>query len=346
VFKFRSKISLAREKVVLDLDNIEQLFGLVEMSCRLGFEDPDVRDSTVHMIAETLEQATRPDNYVPPINFRHDADVLQKMGHVPEGVNKVSTDLRPLDCEMQMYDFFGPLAAGRLDDPGRKTSRSDCIITFNYDRVCDRALSRLGIRTDYHLPPDYVHDDARDDSGPACSLLKLHGSANWVVCKKCHKSIQIGEDGGGSVDDRMEKCPFCNVEYAPLLVPPSWDKTGYSDVMTPVWKKAIQELTRATRICIIGYSMPESDAYFKYLLTVALAGNAGLYKFVVVDNITVRAKPSVPSLGETVEKRYKKLLDPLFVERRFVFHGQGVWTFLRSDAIHTDLGRAEFVKHF
>src|SRR5579859_7612425 len=43
VFEFRRKVSQAREKVKIDLDNIEQLFGLVEMQQRLNHDDSDVR---------------------------------------------------------------------------------------------------------------------------------------------------------------------------------------------------------------------------------------------------------------------------------------------------------------
>jgi hypothetical protein len=49
-----------------------------------------------------------------------------------------------------------------------------------------------------------------------------------------------------------------------LLVPPSRDKSEYSEIMRPVWKRAVDALETATHICVIGYSMPETDAFFKF----------------------------------------------------------------------------------
>jgi hypothetical protein len=48
VFEFRRKMAQAREKVRIDLDDMEQLFGLVEMSQRFGNELPETRNSTVY----------------------------------------------------------------------------------------------------------------------------------------------------------------------------------------------------------------------------------------------------------------------------------------------------------
>src|SRR5712692_9713959 len=56
---FKRRMSQTREKVRIDLDNIEQLFGLVEISQRLEFDKRATRDSTVYVIAKTLELATR-----------------------------------------------------------------------------------------------------------------------------------------------------------------------------------------------------------------------------------------------------------------------------------------------
>src|SRR3569832_814088 len=48
VFEFKKRAAQSREKFRLDLDNIEQLFGLVEMSHRLARTPEDTRDATVY----------------------------------------------------------------------------------------------------------------------------------------------------------------------------------------------------------------------------------------------------------------------------------------------------------
>src|ERR1035438_6005599 len=76
VFEFRSKIAKAREKVVIDLDDIEQLFGMVEMSCRLRREKDSLRASTVYLIARTLALTTTERTAGPP---KHGFQVDQAM---------------------------------------------------------------------------------------------------------------------------------------------------------------------------------------------------------------------------------------------------------------------------
>jgi len=133
-----------------------------------------------------------------------------------------------------------------------------------------------------------------------------------------------------------------------MLVPPSWDKTEYQDLMRPIWNQAVIELQRATRICIIGYSLPKSDAYFKYLLTLGLAENHGLYKLIVVDKssvITNFANEGNPE-GDgstTLYGRYTELLEDLFQERRFSFHNEGFWQWLTRGSVLEELGRGEMI---
>jgi hypothetical protein len=56
VFEFKKRVAQSREKFQIDLDDIEQLFGLIEMSHRL--ERKGVRDAMVYVIAKTLSAET------------------------------------------------------------------------------------------------------------------------------------------------------------------------------------------------------------------------------------------------------------------------------------------------
>src|SRR2546428_4099969 len=80
-------MSQAREKVKIDLDNVEQLFGLVEISQRLGHESLETRNSTVYVIAKTLELATRSQR-VGEIDFLANKEILKKGARPPEGFYK------------------------------------------------------------------------------------------------------------------------------------------------------------------------------------------------------------------------------------------------------------------
>src|SRR6266853_277698 len=353
VFSFKRLMGQAREKVRIDLDNIEKLFGLVEISDRLGLETANTRDDIVYLIAKTLGIATKwPKHPRPrfefPINsdphYLHTFEQHRSAFQNPGGQRLVA----------DMYDYFAALVGGILDHPERKSERKDTIITFNYDLICDHALRKLGVKANYHLDANLVTMDETETMSRAetVDLLKLHGSTNWGICSKCDKHVIVLSEK--LTDDpylfRTQTCPGCNESaYRLLLVPPSWDKSEYQSIMKGVWSKAVEELRTATRICVIGYSMPHADAFFEYLLTLALSQNDGLYKLIVVDLVEPQRQSSILDVpvetppGE-VESRYRKLLDPMFQERRFSFYKGGVTDFLGNGnrALH-DLGRGEAV---
>src|SRR5258708_3755865 len=58
VFEFKRSMGRAREKFAIDLDDIEKLFGLVEISQRLGEDVGETRNDVVYLIAKTLRLAT------------------------------------------------------------------------------------------------------------------------------------------------------------------------------------------------------------------------------------------------------------------------------------------------
>ncbi len=335
VFDFRRKVAQSREKVILDLDDIEQLFGLVEISERL-MGTSRTRTSLQHMIVKTLQLSISP----PSVWHRHaihfeaqpQESVLERMSGLADVFRSESGGR--IACDM--YDFFASLITGILDAPDLLPGRKDTIVTFNYDLVIERSLERLGAVANYHLPDDLTR---RDQGGPgrgmSVDILKLHGSANWAVCARCRGSVVVLESKITENPSmiRNMRCPRCGTEtYQPLLIPPSWDKSEFREITRSVWAKALEELQAATRVFIIGYSMPEADAFFKYLLTLALAENQCLFKFVVVD-----------LGGQTLPQKYSALLDPLFYKRRFVLNDNGFVQWLAQQG-HREMSRGGLIR--
>ena len=68
----------------------------------------------------------------------------------------------------------------------------------------------------------------------------------------------------------------------PLLVPPTWRKT-FGGALTEVWRTAVSALRNATRIILVGFSIPPTDIHFKYLLAGGLKDNISLRSLTVVD---------------------------------------------------------------
>lgn len=185
---------------------------------------------------------------------------------------------------------------------------------------------------------------------PIAFFCFRHGSTNWGICEGCNKRIVILSEQltDSPVEFEALRCSGCKNGFVPLLIPPSWDKSGYAQIISPVWKRAVDELKSATRICIIGYSIPETDAFFKYLITLALAGNHQLYKLIVVDYRTPifnhpRSLQVQGYAEDRVRPRYVSLLDPLFQERRFRYFDNGFAEFLRGCTSRVELDRCEML---
>lgn len=294
----------------------------------------DTRDATVYLIAKTLQLATErnPPRQWISLTAHNNYKTVPLPWHssVPRDQQRGGGDY--FHCEM--YQHFANLLAGKYDDPKKALCRSNLVITFNYDVVLDEALKKAGISPAYGLA-----DDANEKGVP---LLKLHGSTNWVVCTGCRKPSVWQEAATSLFPFGSIQCKHCGKsDWRLLLVPPSWDKSEYQDIMRPVWARAVKELKAATRICIIGYSMPASDSFFRYLLALGLAENHQLYKLIVVD---YKGGRSLSDFGvssvqqdenpaeETVQDKYRRILARLFAKRRFDFDDQGFEMFLRRGA--------------
>jgi hypothetical protein len=178
VFSFKREVAKAREKFRIDLDNIEQLFGLVEMSQRLESASPKTRDATVYPIAKTLQLALEDASKRPPVGFTLSRGYETQDSFTPF-VRRQSTSADVYETDI--YTHFALRLAGKYDDQRKLASRSDTVITINYDLIVDDALNRVGARPGYELG-DAVFEEPNQGQ-PVIPVLKLHGSTNWAVCK-------------------------------------------------------------------------------------------------------------------------------------------------------------------
>ena len=96
------------------------------------------------------------------------------------------------------------------------------------------------------------------------------------------------------------------VTVEPLIVPPTWNKTDYQGALRSVWARAAQELGEAREIFVVGYSLPETDKFFKYLFGLGAIGPSLLRRFEVFDK----------ARDDKVGDRFRALLGP-FAQRVF-----------------------------
>jgi len=288
VFKAISDLQVVHSKSYLDLYNIETLFGAFEMANLINklveYSPGDIamlRSSLIKVIVKTLEST---------IKFPVSKDTVK----VPA----------PYNVFMNLLD----------------NDTDSSVITFNYDICMDFALHRLGHGVDYCL-------DGK--SNGRYKLLKLHGSVNWARCANpsCNKIIPLDLSNfwTGTVlfpDTKSIKpiispklstlkhdsCGNAGVLEVPVLVPPTWNKTEYHGDLTNVWRQAAIELSEAVNIYIIGYSLPETDAFFRYLFALGSIGEKRIKRFWVFD----------PDNSGEVKKRFEKLIGR-GIDRRFEF---------------------------
>ena len=119
------------------------------------------------------------------------------------------------------------------------------IISLNYDLVLERVLTFV---TSNYAPMDKLCFDtgkAPEDSGKA-NLAKLHGS----------------------VDEGS-------------IVPPTWRKGGSRQIVR-AWNLAHACLAQANHIRFLGYSLPSSDSYVRYLLKSAVLDSSHLKSIDVI----------------------------------------------------------------
>jgi hypothetical protein len=170
-----------------------------------------------------------------------------------------------------------------------------CIISLNYDLIIDTALmfvselrSSEGCFPNYHC--DIRTDFYRRDQRRFGSLLKLHGSLNFLYCKTCHRlevgaseskkylkilSRLVGADTKATLDtsymQQGSPCLTCGSELRPLLVAPTQLKNYRNPHLSQIWYEAERMLRECKRAIFIGYSMPDDDLEVVYLFKRGLA---------------------------------------------------------------------------
>ena len=245
VFDAMAELRTIFNKSYLDIDNIEVLFGAIEMGLRVGKfaqkseqEIQRLRDSLITVIVRTLEES---------IEF----PLRDKQITPPTPYDQLAKALRETFGNQQGNDY------------------SHCsFITFNYDIALEYALRFERMQFDYCL--------RLSESRDGFPLLKIHGSINWGTCPECQDIVDVPivrkPWGVGTPPSSthlwmsqsgMLQFAHHNLEQSSprFIVPPTWDKTAHQNGLGEVWKQARIELESAENVFVIGYSLPETDMF-------------------------------------------------------------------------------------
>jgi SIR2-like domain len=260
---------------------------------RLGIigssEIPSYREAIVKLIIETIEHSMK-------FNFEN------TLVYAPESYAALMT-----------FISKGPF----------KSNTS--IITFNYDLGIDTAISRANYNVRYGFEET---NEERNDF----NLFKLHGSINWAISEKDLKvypyypkwylkdlTVQMNLNQRGTTKLFVSKFLHKILDHNPgnytlkeesLIVPPTWNKNSYHGTISKVWEEAALKLVTAKRIYVFGYSLPETDSFFRYLFALGTLSPTRIRRIIVANPEPVGGdvdRRFQSLIGESILSRYKYL---------------------------------------
>lgn len=303
VFQRLNELRVAQARMDVDLENIEHLFSLLDMDIEFGgITKSTLRQELIFLILRTLEKTIRPET----LNAGWAALKMSEQGGPPIRQRSIWTNYVQLFCGLCSRRWIkGPFGVSK------DSTCPDTIITMNYDCLVDDSLVRLGVQPAYAIKGSESPQEFKQLEHKV-RLLKLHGSANWFICNSdiCRDKVVVV---GGTPGQRLEyfygqHCPNCGQNAVqPLIVPPTWAKGGQSEILRSVWSEALRALREAGRIFIMGYSLPSSDEFFRYMLALALATNESVEKVIVVNR------------SDEARGTFEKLFHQQFRERRLIW---------------------------
>ena len=319
VFQWIDKLRSSSYYVEFDLDNLEHVFSLADMSRQIGLpEGKDICSDLTRVITETLDQC----------------QIQWKGGR-----------FQPDEVYSEFTQRLQELNELRMKNTGQPHGvfENDAVITFNYDVMFDYAMIFHSADPHYGLgetpPPG------------RWPVLKMHGSVNWASCKSCNwygvipanlpfsPTHRLPGTEGTKVDFKMvtevlpqKPCDHCRKTgtLSPIIIPPTWSKAVEGTLIAQVWAAAVKEIQNAFQLVVIGYSMPPTDTFFQYLLTLGLASNPRLHRVVVVNNDD----------SDAFKDRYKRVFARSLHDRgRLQFRKQKFDEFLRYTGGVQDIGK-------
>ena len=282
VLQYRLDAASAAYWTKLDLENIEELFSLASSN------GGDLSQHIQTAIAATLDYA-----------FRVGGNPHKKELVVPARTPWITDapwttfDKRESAFNARLYSIYVARLLGMFIDGHPQGENT--FISFNYDTLLEDSLSDLGVTFGYGLKKGdtkrHISAQSQQDSYQV-KVLKLHGSVNWG---RHNRRANRFTEYGSYADLR-------NDGAAPELIPPTWKKV-FQNQFAQVWGSAVDALRNATRIIIIGFSIPPTDLHFKYLLAAGLQNNLSLRKVAFFN-----------PAAEALQARARDLFNPHYLE--------------------------------
>lgn len=313
VLNFRLSASAAAYWTQLDLENIEELFSLASS------HSSSLTDKIQLAIAATLDHAAH-SAQTQKVRLRMENHALIALGEPAKPkVTWLEATSDPKLFHLDAYVHHVGMLLGMIRNG--VVAGENTFITFNYDTVLERTLETLGLDYSYALRKDGVefHPSAKAKPTGDLNILKLHGSVNWARSNASRDLTVFGDYGEVRRAGRI-----------PELIPPTWKKV-FEEQLAHVWDQAVAALRSATRVIVIGFSIPPTDTHFKYLLAAGLQQNISLRQISFFN---------LPGAIEPLKARASLLLRNEYIQNeRISFHGLDLGSLANDYRALGEIGR-------
>ncbi len=166
------------------------------------------------------------------------------------------------------------------------------VITTNWDILLDRSIQNLidaqhrskavvdycCYISSYHESDERVKPglEMLGKGGFNIKLLKLHGSLNWLQCPRCQR-VYVDLDSKIAIDQYSihQQCRHCDNNYGSFnsheltsnIIMPTFLKNLSNPQYKLIWQNAGVELSEASKVVFIGYSLPQADYEMRQLIS-------------------------------------------------------------------------------
>jgi hypothetical protein len=275
VFKYFDEFSKVKHIMNADFYNIEELLSIIEMDSFINGNKGIYKDYLTYLkrVIELLSPSVETTEGYYEVGSKINTEIYTNFIKLVYGIK-----LTDLQSGNNYYD--------------RDPQNDNGIISLNYDTILEKCLKSLNKKNSSHsVDGDKSYDYDYGINGKLVrfiytdkpyykrlKLAKIHGSINFFK---------------GDI---------------PIIVPPTWNKTS-NKYMQSVWKHAHNILSNSDKIVFIGYSLPETDLYVKYLL---ISGIKHCYN---LKSITIIC----PDEKGIIQQRYENFFDINYRNKAFKF---------------------------
>lgn len=276
VFDTIKTMSVCKNYYSADLFNIEEILSILEMN--QIFTNNSDKNSFVKFIIDVIKF------YTPKIESYGSA-LPSNWNNFVFGNNRLHNDYGFFTASLHNFYIRSYLTRGNFGitpifevEINDKHDYDYSIITLNYDTVFENFLDYLKREYKSSIDFNFYTENNNDNKYPF--LIKLHGN---VSTNK--------------------------------IIPPTWNKILFDEDIKKSWTYAHKLIEEANQIRILGYSLPVTDSYIKYLFKSAVINSNHLKAIDVI---------CLDNPSQEVKKRY----DDFIVFNKYRFKSANITTYL------------------